>query len=291
MSAVQRLDAALVARGLSASRTLARKAVEAGRVSVQRAGHPAALVVNKPAATVDDADQIFVQADDADTWVSRGALKLIGALDACGIAPDGLICLDVGQSTGGFTDVLLHRGATRVLGLDVGHGQLHPRLKSDARVHCIEGFNARDVDRSNLREALVRSLDDGNTEAETRTATNATADAALCAVDNWMPASGFSLIVADVSFISLLKISAGLKTLLSAEGHGLWLVKPQFEVGPQNIGKGGIVKPEALGAAFEDRICSDLRAQGFTVKRFFDSPIEGGDGNREYFVWVSPERT
>ncbi len=267
MPAAQRVDAALVARGLSVSRTAARKAIEAGRVSLRRVGHPDFLRVGKASIDVFDADELTVQAAEEDAWVSRGALKLIGALDQCGIDVAGLHALDVGQSTGGFTDVLLARGAKRVVGVDVGHGQLHPRLGAHPDVRCIEGFNARDISRQALEDA-VSAHGDRNT---------------------WIPSGGFDLIVMDVSFISLLKISSGLKTLMSPAGHGLWLVKPQFEVGPAHIGKGGIVKAEALGPEFENGICQALRQQGLSIKQFMPSPIAGGDGNREYFVWVSPE--
>lgn len=267
MPGAQRVDAALVVRGLSVSRTAARKAIEAGRVRLRRAGHPDFQPVSKASIDVVDADELTVQAAEEDAWVSRGALKLIGALDQCGIDVAGLNALDVGQSTGGFTDVLLARGAKRILGVDVGHGQLHARLKSHAAIRCIEGFNARDISRQALEAAMSDHSDR----------------------DAWIPGGGFDLIVMDVSFISLLKISSGLKTLMSPTGHGLWLVKPQFEVGPAHIGKGGLVKADALGDAFEAGICQALRDQGFTIRLFMPSPIAGGDGNREYFVWVSPE--
>lgn len=276
MQAAQRLDAALVARGLFASRTAARKAIEAGRVRVRKGGLTTAHIQTKPAALLEPTDEVTVQAADTDAWVSRGALKLLGAMETSGLNPTGAVALDVGQSTGGFTDVLLKQGATRVLGLDVGHGQLHASLRQDPRVRCLEGINARDLSRSRLLEAL---------EKQRATDTTHHADG----LSDWCPPTGYDLIVMDVSFISLLKLSAGLKTLLKPDGHGLWLVKPQFEVGPALIGKGGLVKPEALGPAFENHLCAALTTQGLHVRQFMPSPITGGDGNREFFVWVSPE--
>lgn len=263
-----RLDAALVARGLCASRTLARKAVESGRVSIRKAGHPAAVIATKAALVVNPDDALEVSASEDDQWVSRGALKLLGALQTCALDPAGLTCLDVGQSTGGFTDVLLQQGASRVVGIEVGHDQLHERLRSDSRVLCLEGINARDITLSRLRQCAEASTPDRA---------------------SWVSDRGFDVVVVDVSFISLLKITPALKALIAPGGHGIWLVKPQFEVGPAAIGKGGLVRPDALGPDFERNICTQLQAQGYQVRQFMPSPITGGDGNREFFVWVTPE--
>ncbi|HEY6898891.1 MAG TPA: TlyA family RNA methyltransferase, partial [Rhodocyclaceae bacterium] len=240
---------------LSPSRTAAQRAIESGRVSWQ--GPQGREVVAKPAQLLAPNAQLFVETDEADRYVSRGGLKLAGALAHSRIDVSGMHCLDVGQSTGGFSDCLLQAGATHVLGLDVGHQQLHRKLREDARITCIEGINARSIDRVALSEHY--------------------------------PADGFDLIVADLSFISLTKVLAQLPPLLKADGQMLLLVKPQFEVGADNLGKGGIVRDPALYAVVE----ADLRQAacncGLTVVDWFDSPITGGDGNREFFMWTRHE--
>jgi 23S rRNA (cytidine1920-2'-O)/16S rRNA (cytidine1409-2'-O)-methyltransferase len=195
----------------------------------------------------------LVLLDDAEArYVSRGGLKLEGALNAAGWDVAGWRCLDVGQSTGGFTDCLLQRGAAQVVGLDVGHGQLHARLRSDPRVVCIQGLNARALQPGDAR------IPDA--------------------------ARGFDLVVGDVSFISLTLVLPGVVPLLQAGGRLLMLVKPQFELQPGQIGKGGIVRDPALYALVEARIREACAAQGLQVQAWLSSPIEGGDGNREFFV-------
>jgi 23S rRNA (cytidine1920-2'-O)/16S rRNA (cytidine1409-2'-O)-methyltransferase len=197
-------------------------------------------------------------ADDAELrYVSRGGLKLEAALDHAGLTVHGMICLDVGQSTGGFTDVLLQRGAARVVGIDVGHGQLHPRLRSDPRVRALEGINARHLRPEQLGAAL--------------------------------PAAGtFDLIVGDVSFISLTLVLPALVPLLGAVGELLMLVKPQFELQPADIGKGGLVKDPSAYDRVEARTREGCGRSGLTVLDYFASAIAGGDGNREFFVRARP---
>lgn len=237
-----RLDEYLVERGHFASRSRARDAVERGAVTVDGA------VAGKAGQRVDEAAAIVIH-DAARAFVSRAALKLIAGLDAFGIDPAGTTCLDVGASTGGFTQVMLERGAVRVIAVDVGHGQLHPRLANDDRVINIEKLNARDL-----------------TDAE-------------------LGGRSPGLVVCDVSFISL-KLALPPALALAADGAScVLLVKPQFEAGREAIGKGGIVRNQALGT----RIASDMarwldtqagwRALGTVV-----SPVEGGDGNREYLL-------
>jgi len=195
--------------------------------------------------------------DDAELrYASRGGLKLDGALQRCGIKVAGASCLDVGQGSGGFTDALLQRGAARVVGIDVGHGQLHARLLADARVECFEGLNARDVTESDFAA---------------RTAPHS-----------------FDLIAADVSFISLTLILPTVACYLAKSGQALLLVKPQFELQPQDIGKGGIVKNAAAYAFVEQRVRRACAANALAVRDYFSSPIEGGDGNHEFFVWAQP---
>jgi 23S rRNA (cytidine1920-2'-O)/16S rRNA (cytidine1409-2'-O)-methyltransferase len=196
--------------------------------------------------------------DNAETrFVSRGGLKLDGALQRVALDVRGLRCLDVGQSSGGFTDCLLQRGAKQVVGVDVGQGQLHPRLRGDARVVCIERCNARDL----TAEAL----------------TDAGGDAA---------AAPFDLIVGDLSFISQTLVWPALMPLLKADGHVLMLVKPQFELQPEHIGKGGLVKSEASYPLVRERIEQVVKDSGLTLLDYFESPITGGDGNREFLVFA-----
>ena len=162
-------------------------------------------------------------------------------------------CLDVGQSTGGFTDVLLTQGASRVVGVDVGHGQLHDKLKADERVVALENVNARELEGSALAE---HAPEEGST------------------------------IVADLSFIALSKVVPHLGPWLKPGGQALLLIKPQFEVGKEHVGKGGVVKDPAQHARARDmvrRACTDL---GWKVHKGFASPIPGGDGNLEFFIWA-----
>lgn len=243
-----RADALLVQRGLAASRTQAQRLIGEGRVLLD--GKP----VSKPALELPIDAALSIVEDDSDRYVSRGGLKLAGALVVTGIAASSKTCLDVGQSTGGFTDCLLQAGAANVVGVDVGHGQLHGKLKTDARVTALEGINCRALTAADLGDA--------------------------------MPAGGFDLIVGDVSFISMTLVLPQLPALLAADGDLLLLVKPQFEVGPHNIGKGGIVRDPTLYREIEGRFLDLARQLGLQAKAWLDSPITGGDGNREFFIWL-----
>jgi 23S rRNA (cytidine1920-2'-O)/16S rRNA (cytidine1409-2'-O)-methyltransferase len=169
-----------------------------------------------------------------------------------GLDVRGLVALDVGQSTGGFTDVLLARGARRVVGVDVGHGQLHPRLAVDPRVTALEGLNARNLTREQLGAA--------------------------------MPAEGFGLVTGDLSFISLTLVLPALATLLAPGGTLLMLAKPQFELQPADIGKGGLVRDAASYDRVEARLREACTSSGLEVVAWRASPIAGGDGNREFFI-------
>lgn len=236
----ERLDQMLVKRGLSATRARAADAVRRGEVTV------AGRIERKPAALV-AADTEIAVGDPAAAWVSRAALKLIGALDAFSLSPAGRDCLDVGASTGGFTQVLLARGAAHVTAIDVGHGQLAPIVATDPRVTSIEGLNARELG----PEHLARRPD---------------------------------FVVADVSFISLaLALPPALALALPGAG-GVFLVKPQFEVGRDNVGKGGIVRDEAVAITSVDRIEALVKAAGWTVIGRAPAAIAGGDGNREWVL-------
>lgn len=233
----QRADVFLVQQGLASSRTEAQVAIAAGHVRAD------GVTVVKPAQLLNET--MHVDYAPAHPYVSRGALKLAAALDRFGISPAELVCLDIGASTGGFTEVLLERGAAKVYAVDVGHGQLHARIANDPRLISLEGVNARELI---LPEA---------------------------------PA----LIVVDVSFISL---KLALAPALSLAKPGAWLValvKPQFEVGRERVGKGGIVKDESDRQAALDGIAAWLsRDQNWSVAGTMESPVAGGDGNREFLV-------
>ncbi|UUX50738.1 TlyA family RNA methyltransferase [Nisaea acidiphila] len=237
----ERLDLALVARGLTESRSRARHLIESGEVTVD------GVVVTKSAAKVAP-EQVLALAETAHSWASRAALKLVGALDLFSIDPAGQICLDIGASTGGFTDVLLARGAARVHAVDVGHGQLVRRLREDPRVTVYEHLNIRDLTPAQLGEPV-------------------------------------GLIVSDVSFISL-KLALPAALACASEGATLVaLVKPQFEVGPGRVGKGGIVRDEAVRREALDGIVGWLEQEAeWTVVGTADALISGSDGNQEYLI-------
>jgi 23S rRNA (cytidine1920-2'-O)/16S rRNA (cytidine1409-2'-O)-methyltransferase len=184
-------------------------------------------------------------------YVSRGGLKLEGALHATGIDVRGCDCLDVGQSTGGFTDCLLQHGAARVTGVDVGHGQLHGKLRHDPRVVAIEKLNARELTAQQV-------------------------------------GGPFDLVTGDLSFISLTLVLPALAPLVKAGGHLLMLAKPQFELQPGQVGKGGLVRDPALHRLVEQRLRDACAALGLAVTGWTDSPIAGGDGNREFFLHARP---
>ncbi len=201
-------------------------------------------------------------------YVSRGGLKLEGALKTAGIDAQGLHCLDVGQSTGGFTDCLLQHGAAKVVGVDVGHGQLHAKLREDERVIAVEKVNARALTAIDLIASSVDS-DDAKDDGE------------MAELD-FEPR--FDLIVGDLSFISLTLVLPAVVPFLAVDGHMLMLVKPQFELQPGQVGKGGIVRDATMYPIVEARLRESCAALGLHVVQWFDSPIVGGDGNHEYFI-------
>ena len=256
-----RADQLLVQRGLASTRAQAQRMIAAG-VQWDQAG-----VWKTVAKNGDDipADAVIQLLDAArDRYVSRGGLKLEGALRDCALNVTGWACLDVGQSTGGFTDCLLQHGAARVLGVDVGQGQLHSSLRDDERVLGLEKINARSV----TADELIEQIDQTTDEPEVFTAD---------------VEAGFDLIVGDLSFISQTLVLPALVPLLKPDGALLMLVKPQFELQPGQVGKGGIVRDAALYAFVEQRIRDCLAEQGLQVLRWLESPIQGGDGNREFF--------
>ncbi len=238
-----RADQLLVERGLAASRSQAQRLIAAGVLWFDGARwKPVAKSDELPAAA-----ELQLLDTAESRYVSRGGLKLEGALLSAGLDVRGWTCLDVGQSTGGFTDCLLQHGAARVTGVDVGHGQLHDKLRRDPRVVAIEKLNARE-----LRAEQVG----GN----------------------------FDLVTGDLSFISLTLVLPALVPLLSQRGHQLMLAKPQFELQPGQVGKGGIVRDAALHAQVEQRLRESCAALGLEVRGWYASAIEGGDGNREFFL-------
>jgi 23S rRNA (cytidine1920-2'-O)/16S rRNA (cytidine1409-2'-O)-methyltransferase len=251
-----RADVLLVERGLAVSRTVAQRMIAGGHVYARAGASRVALA--KPSVDLDEDVEIEVESNELDRYVSRGGLKLEGALNRVALDVRDLICLDVGQSTGGFTDCLLQRGAKHVVGVDVGHDQLHPKLRNDPRVTFGEGMNARELAPSEL---VIRHSS----------------------------FVFFDLIVADVSFISLTKVLPQWPALLAKDGRVLSLVKPQFEVGSENLGKGGIVRDASLYANVERSVREACAQAKFEVIDYFASSIEGGDGNREFFVYARHE--
>ncbi|MDL9999658.1 TlyA family RNA methyltransferase [Variovorax sp. J22P240] len=245
-----RADQLLVERGLAASRSQAVRLIAGGLRWRDGANW---RVVSKNRDEVPEAAELELLDAAEARYVSRGGLKLEGALAATGVDPRGRRCLDVGQSTGGFTDCLLQQGAGHVVGVDVGHGQLHSRVRDDARVTAVEGVNARTLSADAWADP---SPDD----------------------------SDFGLIVGDLSFISLTLVLPALVPLLAPGGDLLMLVKPQFELQPGQVGKGGIVRDPALYEVVEQRLRDACEALGLHVQSWLDSPIAGGDGNREFFI-------
>lgn len=249
-----RADQLLVDRGLAASRSQAQRLIAAG-VRWRLADGTWKTVAKNGEELREGAELQLL--DTAETrFVSRGGVKLAAALDQTGIAVPGMRVLDLGQSSGGFTDCLLQRGAASVVGVDVGQGQLHPKLRSDSRVVCIEKCNARDLTAQVL---LDRGAGDPS----------------------------FDLIVGDLSFISQTLVWPAIVPLLTAKGHLLMLVKPQFELQPEHIGKGGLVKHAASYPLVQQRIEQTCADHGLVLRDYFESAITGGDGNREFFVWAS----
>ncbi|WP_232668847.1 TlyA family RNA methyltransferase [Pseudonocardia sp. TRM90224] len=238
-----RLDAELVRRGLARSRQQATELIEQGRVAVR------GITAGKPATVVDRDTPVTVQETGEQEWASRGAHKLIGALDAFAIDVAGLRCLDAGASTGGFTDVLLDRGAARVVAVDVGYGQLIWRLQSDERVQLHDRTNVRTLE----PETIGGPVD---------------------------------LTVADLSFISLRTVLPALAAC--TRGALLPMVKPQFEVGRERLGAGGVVRDPTLRLSALTAVTAAARELGLVLRGAVASPLPGPSGNVEFFLWLAP---
>ncbi|MET0339165.1 MAG: TlyA family RNA methyltransferase [Caulobacter sp.] len=237
----KRADILLVERGLFDSRAKARAAIEAGGVTA------AGAVVAKASDML--AEDVDITAEAAHPWVGRGALKLDHALNLWPITVEGRVVVDVGASTGGFTEVCLTRGAAKVYAVDVGRGQLHPKLAGDPRVADLSGTDARSLDVALIPETP-------------------------------------HLIVSDVSFISLAKALPATLALAAPGADLVALIKPQFEVGRENIGKGGLVKDEAAREKAVDDVLAFLTDSGWVVREAALSPVLGGEGAVEHLVWA-----
>ena len=244
-----RLDALLIERGLAPSRERARALILAGTVRVN--GVP----VTKAGTAVEPAASITLDAPDH-PYVGRGALKLAHALDAFGVRVEGRTAVDIGASTGGFTEVLLQRGAALVVALDVGHGQLDWKLRNDPRVVVRERINARALTADQLPDA----------------------------------ARPVQIVTIDVSFISLRHILPVVPPLVAADADIIVLVKPQFEAGRSEVGKGGIVRDEAVQARVVEEVAAAAHALGLSRAGLTESPITGMEGNREFLLHLRPSR-
>lgn len=242
-----RLDAVLVDRGLVGSRERARALILAGLVRVN--GHP----VTKAGAAVPVGADVTVEGPEH-PYVGRGGIKLAHALDTFRIDVTGRLGLDVGASTGGFTDVLLQRGAAHVVALDVGHGQIHWKLRSDARVTVIEGVNARHLTRADLPQL----------------------------------GDGAGIVTIDVSFISLRHILPVIPAMLLVDADVVTLVKPQFEAGRDDVGKGGLVTDATVHARVVADVTDAAAAVGLARVHMTESPITGTEGNREFLLHLRP---
>ena len=239
--AKERVDVLMVARGLCETREQAKRLVLAGEV---RSGD---RLIDKPSVKLET--DAVIEVKERLRYVGRGGLKMEGALDAFGISPEGWVCLDIGASTGGFTDCLLQRGAARVHAVDVGTNQLAWKIRSDPRVVVKERFNARGLVEADLGERV-------------------------------------RLVVIDVSFISLTHILPAAFGVLEDGGSVVCLIKPQFELERDDIGKGGIVRDPALHERAVEKIRAFAAGRGWEWKGLVDSPITGTDGNREFLAWL-----
>ena len=241
MAGKQRLDVALVERGLVDSRAKAQSLIMARRILVN------GQHLDKAGANVGDDDLVAIEALEH-PWVGRGGMKLAHALREFGIRVEGKTCADIGASTGGFTDVMLKNGARKVYAIDVGYGQLDVSLRNDPRVISREKVNARYLDASSFDEPI-------------------------------------DFVSIDVSFISLKLILPAVATFLS--GELVALIKPQFEVGKRDVGKGGIVRDEAKRNEAVQSVVAFARETGFEVKGVIESPVRGAEGNVEYLVFLT----
>ncbi|HQQ62331.1 MAG TPA: TlyA family RNA methyltransferase [Pseudomonadales bacterium] len=249
---MQRADLLIVEKGLASSRAQAQRLISSHGVQWQD-NHGEWHLLQKASQPLSTRTCLRLCDDSETRYVSRGGLKLAGALSHCELDVNGLTCLDIGQSTGGFTDCLLQAGAAHVVGIDVGHSQLHPSLRDNPRVTSLEKINARALPAELLAHTEKRR--------------------------------GFDLAVMDVSFISQTLILPSLAALLCDGGYLLALVKPQFEAGPEHLNKQGLLKSDRILPEIRQRICTTCEENHLQVLDYFSSQINGGDGNREFFVF------
>jgi len=256
---MKRLDLALVELGLAPSRSKAQQLIEAGHVEVFYSGEWKISTQSSQTLTAVSSDVVRVRKDtEILKYVSRGGLKLEGAVEKLGLDVRGWRCLDLGISTGGFADFLLQAGAHEVCGVDVGHQQLHPSLANNRKLKLFEGVHVKDLRQNKDIQA-------------------------------WL-ADGLDLCVADLSFISLISMIPEIARNLSVGSRFLGLVKPQFEVGAGNLNKSGIVKDQALYPEVEALCREALIAANFEVQEYFPSHLKGQDGNQEFFVYAIRSR-
>ncbi|OGA94924.1 MAG: cell division protein FtsJ [Burkholderiales bacterium RIFCSPHIGHO2_12_FULL_61_11] len=274
-----RADLFLVEHGFATTRSQAQRLIASGVQWRVEADGAWKKVAKNGDELPDDAELQILDNTEA-KYISRGGLKLEGALKSTGLTVKDLRCLDIGQSTGGFTDCLLQHGAAQVVGVDVGHGQLHARLRDDPRVVCIEGVNARSLTADDLARHYRLALQAGNdTEDDAGHPFDEDADLAS---NDFDPV--FDFLTGDLSFISLTLVLPAVVRLLKPDGHLLMLVKPQFELQPGQVGKGGIVRDASLFEFVEKRLRECCAGLGLEVLGWLESPIVGGDGNREFFL-------
>ena len=272
-----RADLFLVEHGFATTRSQAQRLIGSGvqwRVQVDEVEVAAPWKrVAKNGDEIPETADLEVLDNTEAKYISRGGLKLEGALKATGLDVTGLRCLDVGQSTGGFTDCLLQHGAAQVVGVDVGHGQLHASMRDDDRVVCLEGINARSLIATDLVAAYTHEMAvTGHFDDENMSVSGSDIDPL------------FDFLTADLSFISLTLVLPAVVRLLKANGHLLMLVKPQFELQPGQIGKGGIVRDAVHFEFVEKRLRDRCAELGVEVLGWMPSAIDGGDGNREFFI-------
>jgi 23S rRNA (cytidine1920-2'-O)/16S rRNA (cytidine1409-2'-O)-methyltransferase len=246
-----RLDLYLVDKKMADSRTQAQELIAGGHVDVLNQN--SWTTVQKASFAVTDAMQVRVSEAGRPLYVSRGGLKMAFALEHLKLNPSNFDVLDVGISTGGFSDCLLQKGARRLVGIDVGHDQLHVKLKNETRLISFEGVNAREFQNLSLEPSV------------------------------------FDLVVVDVSFISLTLILDSLLVRIKPSGFLLALVKPQFELGPQALDKHGIVKDSQLYSDLENKLREVFEKKGLQVLDYFACSILGGDGNQEFFIYAKPQ--
>jgi len=245
-----RIDIELVARGLAPSRSAAQRLIADGAVFV--AG---VEPVQRASQQVSPFDELSVRESDETRFVSRGGAKLWHALQDCGVDASEAVALDLGMSTGGFADCLLQAGARRVIGVEVGHGQLHPRLAADPRISCLERTHLLGLTLSEVRRRVPDA-----------------------------PEPGFALAVADLSFISLCRVLPSIDGLLAGHAQVLMLFKPQFEAGAQALDRRGVVRDQSAAQAALQRVLQSCTALGWTVQGTCASALIGGDGNHETFI-------